>query len=194
MTPGGRAGSVCDVHLDLSTLQDGVDEIRRSPADGGTVELIVRRPAEDAREVLTEGRLDDASGLVGDAWQHGKADPERQITVMNSRAVALVATSRERWPLAGDQLYVDLDLSGENLPAGTRLAIGSAVIEVTKPPHRGCKKFAARFGLDALRLVNSEQGYALNLRGINARVVTGGVIRPGDQVRKSVRTGAEQPE
>ena len=90
---------------------------------------------------------------------------------MNARAAALVAGDRERWPLAGDQLYVDLDLSGENLPPGTRLAIGSAVVEVTDEPHTGCKKFSARFGLDALEFVNSPEGRALNLRGINTRVV-----------------------
>jgi MOSC domain-containing protein YiiM len=172
------------VHLDLAVLEAGLDEIRRAPADNGTVELIIARPAEDARTVLTEGQLDTARGLVGDTWQHGKADPERQLTVMNARAIGLLAQSRERWGLAGDQLYVDLDIGARNLPAGTRLAVGEAVIEVTSAPHRGCKKFAARFGLDALRFVNSEVGYALKLRGINARVVTGGAVRPGDPVRK----------
>lgn len=170
--------------MDLATLEAGLDEIRRSPADRGTVELIVRRPAEEDREELTEARLDLAGGLVGDGWVHGKADPDKQVTVMNARAVALLATSRHRWSLAGDQLYVDLDLSGRNLPAGTRLAVGSAVLEVTSAPHRGCKKFAVRYGLDALRFVNSEVGSALKLRGINTRVVQAGVVRPGDVVRK----------
>lgn len=172
------------MHLDLATLQAGLDEIRRSPADQGPVELIVRRPAEDQREVLAEARLDPVAGLVGDAWARHDGDPGRQVTLMNARAVALLARSKDRWPLAGDQLYVDLDLSGENLPAGTRLAVGAAVVEVSPLPHRGCKKFAARFGLDALRFVNSKEGYALNLRGINARVITAGVVRPGDVVRK----------
>ena len=103
---------------------------------------------------------------------------------MNSRAVALLAQSPERWPLAGDQLYVDLDLSPANLPPGTRIEIGEAVIEVSDKPHRGCKKFAERFGLDALRFVNSEVGYSLNLRGINTTVIRAGVVRPGDVARK----------
>jgi MOSC domain-containing protein YiiM len=172
------------MHLDLAALEAGLDEVRRSPTDEGRVELIVRRPAEDEREILTEGQLDTAGGLVGDAWLDDGADPAAQITVMNARSAALVAQSLERWPLAGDQIYVDLNLSFDNLPAGTRLAVGTAVLEVTGKPHRGCKKFAARFGLDALRFVNSDDGYALNLRGLNTRVVHSGVVRPGDIIRK----------
>ena len=176
--------TVRGMHLDLSTLEAGLDEIRRAPIDDGKLELIVRRPTVDEREVLDEGHLDPADGLVGDDWINRGADPERQITVANARAVALVAQSRDRWALAGDQLYVDFDLSDENTPPGTRLEVGSAILEVTEPPHRGCKKYAARFGLDALRFVNSEVGYALNLRGVNARVVQPGVVRPGDVVKK----------
>lgn len=172
------------MHLDLAALEAGLDEIRRSPIDNGTVELIARRPAENEREILIEARLEPTVGLLGDSWLSDGADPAREVTVMNARVAALLARSRERWCLAGDQLYVDLDLSARNLPPGTRLVAGSAILEVTTEPHRGCKKFAARFGLDALRFVNSKAGYALNLRGINTRVVRGGVVRPGDVVRK----------
>jgi MOSC domain-containing protein YiiM len=184
LTSGPIVRTVGRMHLELSELEAGLDEIRRSPLDDGKVELIVRRPAENEREALREGRLDTAAGLVGDAWLDEDGDRERQLTVMNARVVALLAAAPDRWALAGDQLYVDLDLSGENLPPGTRLQVGSAIIEVSGEPHRGCKKFAARFGLDALRFVNSKQGYALNLRGINTRVVRGGVVRPGDVVHK----------
>lgn len=172
------------MHLDLAALEAGLDEIRRSPTDDGMVELVVRRPAEDQRETLTEARLDTVAGLLGDDWLSRGSDPARQLTVMNARVAALLARTRERWSLAGDQIYVDLDLSGGNLPPGTRLEVGSAVLEVTAEPHRGCKKFAARFGLDALRFVNSTVGYALNLRGINTRVARSGVVRPGDAARK----------
>lgn len=175
------------MHLEIAALEAGLDEIRRSPLDEGTVELIVRRPADNERETLAEARLDASAGLVGDVWLDEDGDPVRQVTVMNARVVALLARSRDRWPLAGDQLYVDLDLGGDNLPAGARLQVGSAVLELTGQPHRGCKKFAARFGLDALRFVNSDVGYALNLRGINTRVVRDGVVRPGDTVRKLPR-------
>src|SRR2546429_839463 len=139
------------MHLELSTLDAGLAGIAAAPADAGTVELIVRRPAEGEREILTEARLDTALGLVGDRWLNPDADPERQITVMNVRVVDLVAVSRERRPLAGDQLYVDLDISTANLPAGTRLGIGAAVLAGTQPPHPGGKKVGAPPGPDPPR-------------------------------------------
>jgi MOSC domain-containing protein YiiM len=172
------------MHLDLPALEAGLGTVREAPRERGTLALVVRTPGENEREELTEAELDETAGLVGDDWYGEGADPDRQITVMNVRAVALLAGSRDRWTLAGDQLYVDLDISEANLPAGTRLEVGSAVLEVTAAPHRGCKKFAARYGLEALRFVNSEVGYALKLRGVNARVVRGGTVRPGDPVVK----------
>lgn len=107
-----------------------------------------------------------------------------QINIMNSRAIALIACERDRWALAGDQLYIDLDLSGSNLPPGTRLELGSAILEITAPPHTGCSKFAARFGVEAVKFVNSVRGRQMNLRGLNARVVKPGAVRKGDIVRK----------
>jgi hypothetical protein len=182
----------CVNHLTTAELEAGLEEIRRSPKDAGLLELIVRRPRVDEREVLAEGELHPSEGLVGDSWRErgssrtsdGSAHPEMQLNIMNARVIALLAQGRERWLLAGDQLYLDFDLSGENLPAGTRLALGEAVIEVTAQPHTGCKKFVARFGLDAMKFVNSGVGRELNLRGINARVIRRGMIRVGDVARK----------
>ena len=179
-------------HLTMAELEAGLAEIRRSPKDEGVLELIVRRPKVGEREVLAEAELDVATGLVGDTWstrgsrrsKDGLAHPEMQLNVMNARAIALVAQDRERWHLAGDQLFVDLDLSGENLPPGTRLALGAAVIEVTAEPHTGCEKFVSRFGVDAMKFVNSPLGRELNLRGINAKVVKPGAIRVRDLARK----------
>jgi len=179
-------------HRTADELAAGIDEILRSPAAQGTVELIVRRPAEDEREVLDEGMLDLEEGLVGDRWSRrgsrrmpdGSANPDAQLTLMNARAAELVAGSRERWPLAGDQLFVDLDLSVENLPAGTRLAVGHAVVEVTAAPHTGCAKFSARFGTEAVKFVNRSPGRELRLRGVNTRVVTPGAIRVGDAIAR----------
>jgi hypothetical protein len=173
-------------------LEAGLDTIRRSPANDGRLEMIVRRPSTDVREVVESAELDLSEGVVGDSWGRrrssrtpdGSPHPEMQLNVMNTRVIALVAQDRERWPLAGDQLFVDFDLSAANLPPGTRLAIGSAEIEVTTQPHTGCSKFARRFGPDALKFVNSPEGKALHLRGINARVVRAGTIRAGDLVRK----------
>ena len=179
-------------HLTTEELEAGLDDIRRSPKDEGALELIVRRPSVGERESLAEGELDVAQGLVGDTWstrgsrrsKDGLAHPEMQINIMNARVIALVAQARERWHLAGDQLFVDLDLSVENLPPGTRLAVGSAVIEVTPEPHTGCEKFVSRFGVDAMKFVNSPLGRQLNLRGINAKVVQPGVIRVRDVAKK----------
>ena len=165
----------------LSTLEHGLAEVRRSPTEAGTVELIARRPAEEEREELAEAELDQGKGLVGDRWS-GNLDT--QLTLMNARAASLLAGPRERWAIAGDQLYVDFDLSGANVPPGTRLRVGSAVIEVSQAPHTGCGKFARRFGVDALKFVNSPEGRAHNLRGLNAKIVDGGTVRTGDSIRK----------
>jgi hypothetical protein len=178
--------------LSLVELEEGLDEICRSPKDNGALEMIVRRPAVDEREVLEAGELELEEGLKGDNWKargssvtaDGSAHPDAQLNVMNSRVIALLAQDSERWQLAGDQLYVDLDLSAENLPPGSQLAIGSALIEVTALPHTGCKKFAERFGADATRFVNSPEGKELKLRGVNARIVRPGTVRIGDAVRK----------
>ena len=176
----------------MSELEAGLDDIARSPKDGGVVEMIVRRPQVGEREIIEEGQLDLTEGLVGDSWKRraskrtadGKPHPEMQLNLMNSRVVALVSQDKSRWHLAGDQLFVDLDLSDANLPPGTRLAIGSAVIEVTAEPHTGCSKFVERFGIDAMTFVNSRERRDLRLRGINARVVSPGVLRVGDRVSK----------
>jgi MOSC domain-containing protein YiiM len=167
-------------------LDVALDHIRAAPPDQGTLELIAARPAVDEREVLEQAELDVEHGLVGDSWgARGKRpNPKTQLTIMSSRAATLVAGDRALWSLAGDQLYVDFDLSGRNLPPGTRLAIGSAVVEVSDLPHLGCGKFTARYGDDARELVNSPQGIELNLRGINTRVVQSGTVRRGDTVRK----------
>lgn len=179
-------------HLGLDELETGLDHVRQSPKDKGTVQMIVRRPGTDKREILTHGELDATEGLIGDNWLQrgskrtadGSAHPDMQLNIMNARVVALVAVSEDRWPLAGDQIYVDLDLSKENLPAGTQLRLGSAVIEVTSIPHMGCKKFVARFGLEAMKFVNSGLGKQLCLRGINARVMKSGAFEVGDIVSK----------
>jgi MOSC domain-containing protein YiiM len=173
-------------HLTRQELEAGLDEIRQAPRDRGVLRLIVRRLELDAREVLEEGHLDPAHGLVGDTWktQGRSSRPDRQLNIMNARAIALVAQSPDRWALAGDQLYIDLDLSADNLPPGTRFALGSAVIEVSEEPHTGCGKFAARFGTDAVKFVNSPEGRHLRLRGLNAKVVVPGVVRVGDIATK----------
>ncbi len=176
----------------MAQLEAGLDDVRRSPKDEGALQLIVRRPERGERELVDEGRLDAAVGLVGDNWKtrgstgtpDGSADPEMQVTLMNSRAADLMAGGKERWHIAGDQLFVDMDIGSANLPPGARLAIGTAVLEVSAKPHMGCAKFSARFGTDALRLVSSEVGRELCLRGINAKVVQSGGVRVGDTVRK----------
>lgn len=186
-----RADSSSVELVSETALQAGLEAIRRSPTDEGELALIVVRPRDGGRKVVGEAALDVVSGVVGDNWStrpnrrtpDGGPDPEAQVTVMNARVVGLLAGDVDRWPLAGDQLYVDFDLSHENLPAGTHLEIGTAVLEITAKPHRGCAKFRRRFGEDALRFVNSPEGASLRLRGLNARVVRSGLVRTGDTVR-----------
>ena len=188
MTPSSDAVT----HPGIDQLNAGLDRIRRSPADEGPLLRIVQRPAVDRRKVVAEGRLDVADGLIGDTWkdrgsnstEDGSANPEAQITIINSRALQLMAGSEDRWPLAGDQLVIDIDMSQANLPPGTRLAIGSAVLEISAEPHTGCVKFARRFGNAALRFVSTPTGQDMRLRGVNTRVVQPGTIRTGDVVAK----------
>ena len=178
--------------LDADALEEGLPDILASPKDEGLVTMIVRRPDTGEREVVDSGELGVAQGLVGDNWRSrgsrmtddGAAHPEMQLNLMNSRVIALVAGSEDRWALAGDQFFVDLDLAKENLPAGTRLAMGSAIVEVTSVPHLGCKKFVARFGMEAMKFVNSRRGKKLCLRGINAKVVQSGRVSTGDTIRR----------
>lgn len=181
------------VHLTTDELEAGLDDLRRSPSDDGRLDLIVRRPEIDAREILGVGELTLEQGLAGDTWDQrpsrrthdGGPHPEMQLNLINARLSSLVAgADDDRRALAGDQLHVDLDLSETNLPPGTRLVIGDAVIEITAQPHTGCAKFAARFGKEALRFVNVGVGKEMRLRGINAKVVTPGTIRVGDSIRK----------
>ncbi|HMQ04943.1 MAG TPA: hypothetical protein PKD26_13565 [Pyrinomonadaceae bacterium] len=178
------------LHRTFTEIEDGMADVLGSPKDVGTLEMIVRRPAVNEREVLETGQLDIENGLVGDNWltrgssrtRDGRGHPEMQVNVMNYRFALLIAGSRERVPLAGDQLYADLDLGKENLRPGTRILVGPAVIEVTAIPHLGCKKFVERFGIDAMKFANSEFGRLHNLRGINVKIVQAGEIRVGDPV------------
>ena len=179
-------------HLTMQELEAALDHLREAPKDEGVLHLIVCRPAVEERQVLDMAELDPLKGLIGDNWivrgssktPDGGPHPEMQINIMNSRVTALVAQDKERWPLAGDQLYIDMDLSRENLPAGSRIAVGTAVIEVSPLPHTGCHKFVSRFGVDAMKFVNSKVGKELCLRGINAKVVQAGVVKVGSTARK----------
>jgi hypothetical protein len=198
--PAGRPTSISDRlpappaagHRTRAELDAQLDHLRAAPVDDGTLELVVCRPALLQRQVLEVGALSCTEGLVGDTWSQrpskrtpdGSPHPDMQLNIMGSRVARLVAVTDDRMPLAGDQLYVDLDLSEAALPAGTRLAIGTAVVEITDQPHTGCAKFTERFGLDALRFVNSPVGKELRLRGANAKVVVDGEVRPGDRVRR----------
>jgi hypothetical protein len=174
-------------------LELALTDIRRSPSDNGEVQLLLRRPGVSEREVVDEAHFDTAIGLVGDNWfvrgstsgPDGLSDPDKQLTIMNARAAHAVAFSRDRWAFAGDQIYADLDISVQNLPPGTRLMLGSAEFEVTDAPHLGCAKFTQRFGLDAMRWVNSETGKALRLRGVNLRVIGSGSAKLGDVLTKA---------
>ncbi len=179
-------------HLTTAELAAGLPEVRRSPTDDGQVVMIVVRPDRDLRELPHAIEISPESGLAGDRWSRhctrklpdGRLNPDTQLTLMNSRAAALIAGPEERWPLAGDNLLVDFDLSVANLPTGQRLRAGGAVLEITAQPHLGCAKFNARFGADALALVNSPAGKDLRLRGVNAMVVEAGWVRTGDRIAK----------
>ncbi len=179
-------------YLSMTELEAGLDHIRQAPHDNGLLQLIVRRPHIDEREILNTAQINTEVGLVGDTWTQrpSRHTPDKspslnsQITLMNTRAIALFAQTEDRWSLAGDQLYADMDISEDNLPAGSRVIIGSVILEVSSQPHTGCAKFSARFGADALKFVNSPEGRQLRLRGVNMKVIQSGEINVGDVVKK----------
>lgn len=173
------------MHMTIEELEIGLPEILAAPKDQGPVEMIVRRPADGEREVVETARLDPVVGLVGDNWEsRGSTDPGSQLTLMNSRVINAMTKDRSYWALAGDQIYVDMDLSIENLPTGTRLTVGDSTIEISATPHNGCAKFVERFGKDALRFANVGSGRDNRFRGVYALVVVPGAIKTGDRVIK----------
>ena len=190
---GEVKGAIMTVnHLDMNGLEAGIDYILDTPADKGLVRMIVSRPETGIRKILKSASLDTIEGLIGDNWKDRgssstsdkSADPETQITIMNSRVIELIAHSSDRWKLAGDQLFIEIDISRNNLPPGSKLKVGSAVIEVSGKPHTGCQKFSQRFGLDALKFVSTPMARELCFRGINARVMKSGIVTVGDIVNK----------
>ena len=190
---GEVKGAIMTVnHLDMNGLEAGIDYILDTPADKGLVRMIVSRPETGIRKILKSASLDTIEGLIGDNWKDRgssstsdkSADPETQITIMNSRVIELIAHSSDRWKLAGDQLFIEIDISRNNLPPGSKLKVGSAIIEVSGKPHTGCQKFSQRFGLDALKFVSTPMARELCFRGINARVMKSGIVTVGDIVNK----------
>jgi hypothetical protein len=183
-------GRIPDRGRDFSAA---LEIVRASPQATGTIQVLVRRPDRDRRVVVREAVLDEREGLVGDNWRargssstpDGLASPESQLMLMSTRVLAAIEPDRDRWALAGDQLLVDFDLSITNLPAGARILVGEAELEISVKPHTGCAKFSARYGSDALRWINSPEGREERLRGVGARVIRGGTVRVGDEIRKA---------
>ena len=170
--------------LTVEELEARWEQTEKSPQDMGTVEMIVRRPKPEQREELERATFTAEAGLAGDDWLRRSADPEAQITMMNSRLIHLLAGDKSRWAEAGDQLFVDLDISQDNLPPGTQLQIGEVVMEVSQLPHTGCTKFARRFGGAARKWIMSEVGEQERRRGVYTRVIQDGQIKLGDRIKK----------
>lgn len=178
--------------LSFDALTAGWTQLEPSPKEGGTVEMIIRRPGIDLREELQAAQFNTSEGLQGDNWltrgssstADGSADPQAQITLMNSRVIQLITADKSRWAEAGDQLFVDFDLSMDNLPPGSQIQLGEVIMEISQKPHTGCAKFARRFGAPARKWVMTDAGKHARLRGVNARVIQGGTIRAHDKITK----------
>jgi len=170
-------------------IEAATHEVLRSPSDSGTIELVAVRPAESERRVVEEAQVSTEAGIIGDSWlERLDGDKEishhNQVTLMNSRFAAAITPEGQGWELAGDQLYVDFDISVDNAPPGTRLQVGSAVVQISAQPHTGCAKFVSRFGRDIWKATRTEERKELRLRGVNASVAESGVVRRGDAITK----------
>jgi MOSC domain-containing protein YiiM len=179
-------------HRSFAELQQGLPFILAAPQDDGVLRSIVERPSHGERLTPKASEVSLARGVHGDHWEKGcwrttedgKPDPDVQICIMSARCIELIAGSIENWPPAGDNLFIDMDLTPANMPPGQRFAIGTALFEITGVPHNGCDQFIARFGRDAVLFVNTGDGKRLRLRGIYARVIKDGRIAAGDRVAK----------
>ena len=175
--------------LSVTQIEAQMDQLAQSPQDLGVLEYIVLRLPDEQRATPKEAEVSPDGGLEGDRWARPNSpNPGAQISVMNSRFLRIIAGDDTRMPLAGDNLLVDIDLSEENLPAGTQLQIGTATFEVTEVPHTGCQKFERRYGKDALEFVNGETYKSQRLRGLFIRTIQAGKIQVGDSIRKLTTT------
>jgi MOSC domain-containing protein YiiM len=174
-------------HLDQATLEERFAALPAPPRDRGSLGLVVARCSGSRRETPKEVRLTVEDGVPGDLWKKDDGRPESQLTVMRIDVATMIANGQSL-TLFGDNLLVDLDLSTENLPPGSRLRVGETLLEVTPEPHDGCVKFRQRFGGAALRLTASKERRSQHLRGIYVRVVEPGNVAVGDPIEVVSRT------
>ena len=180
-TPGPHGDS--SRHLSSADLDARLRALPGAPKDAGRLALIVCRSSEGVRETPERVHLSAEEGVPGDGWgRRTPRRPEAQLAVMRRDVAELIANGQ---PLTtfGDNLFVELDISAANLPVGSRLRMGGAIVEVTPLPHDGCGKFKGRFGSDALRFVNAKPTRDQNLRGIYWRVVESGEVAVGAPIQ-----------
>ncbi|MEM6942438.1 MAG: MOSC domain-containing protein [Pseudomonadota bacterium] len=179
-------------HRTRAELEAALPLILAAPKDGGRLDMIVSRPAPGERTLPQRARLTAEGGVEGDHWakgcwlslDDGTPHPDVQICLMMSRMIRAIAGEEAHWPPAGDNLFIDMDLTPANTPPGTRLALGSVEMVVTPEPHNGCEAFIERFGREACVFVNTGPGKTHRLRGIYCRVTKDGDISVGDSLRK----------
>jgi MOSC domain-containing protein YiiM len=161
------------------------EALPRSPRDLGRVQGCVVRTGRGVRETPSALRVVEGAGVVGDLWStHPHSAPGNQVSLINVHVLRSLCDGDEsRMPLSGDNLHVDLELSEANLPVGTLLAIGTALLRVSPVPHRPCGSFVKRYGATAAKKVARATRIGRRGRGVLCEVVRGGVIANGDEIR-----------
>lgn len=172
-----------------AVLDAALPFVLAAPRDDAPIALLCTRPALGQRAFPASIRLTKAEGIPGERWltqswlrlPDGRPDPRNQVSLLPSRVMDIAWQNRDTAPHPGDPIVADLDMTEANLPVGTLIGVGSAVLRVSDVPNLGCVKWKVRYGSDALAWVAADP--ALRLRGVLCSVEQDGEVTLNDRLQ-----------